>query len=714
MSDENRPPLSGVGEPHDSRPIITPRAELQIDNIIDINVLYALSRAKGDTFYTLVLDDSIPPGHMGYTRLDEGAKGTIHIGTYEASRKTKAAIEGFLIHEVGHHHPTAEYFQNKTHEYMTHDMPIPSQWATSPEATQRFLQALHANPWNAAADIFMEAIMSRHNPPVQLALEALYREMHVGDDDKKENYKNMSKPDQLIQILVGEARYGFPTTAAQDTWIQEAVDPEVYAAYQRLKGAMARFRDAGPFSPLNMPELNQQLIDHNLMEPYKELVREYIKLMEKEVAERKQQRQQEKNQNNQQDQAEGQNQQGAEQGSESNSSTPLTDEEIEEIREQLLDELQKSGEQAREDRNGQQMTQEEAQKLAEDIQKAAQERQRQQEAQQRGELPETPKDQPPQPERHNFEQITRQIQQSSETAHEQEEAEKYGIPVEVYRKWQEIKERRKDIIEELATKYAEILRLGRKPKMKYGQYEGVPTPGLEDITLNIAAKGDTPATYMHPRRIQTPMNVDSWYLVDCSGSMKNGVSDEGSLELLIIDAEAKLQAMQILTDEGALSTEEIPFKLGVTGFTETATKICGLDEDFREHAQQIAARIVYYLNMLNGGTNEVPAIGAVYDELCQRPDNTLKIMTIMTDGYGNLDEVQRLIRRIQQEQNVLVLVLALGSDSQVEQTYQAAIDPSLPQTLFVYHEADVEQIIRRGVDFIEIALESKKEELGLI
>lgn len=570
---------------------------------------------------------------------------------------TRADILGFTTHEAGHHAPEVKKFNDLMIEDLKDPDIVPEPYRASPDHQTRFLQALYSHLDNSLADIWLESFMGRK--PFRF-LGSSIREFQTGKG-KPETLQNISKPEQLMQALIRGIYIEDPSITSEvgrkaiskdnvkeKSVFQDKVDEDVFEAYQRVleSGAMRALIDNSYFAMPARAFISEAELENQIklkFRAYKQVfLPEYLKMVEAEIEERKKQQSQL-----------GQPQSGR------SGAVPLTPEEEQGLLEQLLKELEKAGQDHKPEKST--LSEEEQRKLQQLMNKLSQmAKQRQQEGQNSD-----PNKKPGEEQRlkgiEAIEAMARKFRESDKESDLRGLAESMRVQQETVRTWDAIKEKYKLEIESTAAAYAEIFLDDRRKRLEFLKREGEIVPGLEYETIAALISGELdPETKM--REVVNPdfLELEKWFILDQSSSMA-GEQLEKSIEMMIIDTEALKLVRQNLEDEGLLfPEEEYPFRIAETGFTTVPHEITSLDEPLSDKKE---LTMIEESKKVGGGTEETGTISQVYKKMSLKRGNVIKLITVFTDGEGNMEGLIPIMQQIEEDDEVIFLVVGLGADA---------------------------------------------------
>lgn len=606
-------------------------------------------------------------------------------------------IKGFTYHEAGHHAPEVEELEEKLLEDLKNPEIIPEAYKGSPAAEARFLQAIFSNLDNALLDMWLESSMGKR--PYYLVRESI-TEFQKGKGDI-ESYKGMSKPEQFLQALL-RSRYFEPKE------MEKRLDPEVHEAYKRVmeSGAMQVLLDRRDFENyFAAPRDEERAIERKFAAYKGAFLPEYLNLLEQELEERKKERQQQKKGEPQEGEEPGKPQKGG--GAGPSGAAPLTKEEEQELIEEILKGLEESGKEH--SMAPDPAEEEQKQKVFSEIKQRLEEREKRrregkpEEEEQEAEKP---------PEKLRGEEAIRQLAKELERESKEKEARGLAAAMQVrqesVQRWERIKERYNLEITSLASSLAEVFLDDRRKRLEYLKREGEIVPGLEYETIAALISGELdPETRMKTVRNPEFLETELEFIVDTSGSMM-GEKLEKSVDTLVIVTEALKRVKEDLAGENLLMENEEPFRVGVTKFSDVPERVTKLTDPLDDKKE---LQIIDKASQVGGGTEESAALKEVYRELTLGKKNILKIMAILTDGYGNREGVAPIIRQIEEDKEVIFLALGLGSSKdEGEAIVTTYLEPLRGRegNVFGHAAANPNEVLPAVLEFLKREVDKKR------
>lgn len=685
-----------------------PTTEKQIHaEVITPSYLEMLSSASG--FSLEIVDQQFTGGHAGMT--DMRTK-RIYLSRQHVEKMPAPAQRALMIHEAFHHNPTVVELQDMFEADLKSGDVIPSFIPDTPATREKYLKALRGHLHNALADVWLEAYAGRGaHAQIRSDLKTLYE-----DIEGRKTLMDRSKPEQLVQYLAGEARYG------EKPDLSKFVDPDVATQLKRLesKGGMQVMQSASVFnSPFSTDHQKEQAIK-NKYEMYRRLfLPAYNELLKAEAEKRNEEKQQQKGE------GKGKGQKGKGKGGEKGEKGESVDagerqQGFQDAMNDLLDDLTKSGEEQFGSRAPTKEEIKQAKEILEKIKEIADKTRGSKDAGKKEEGKETGKGETPAPPERSLQDImneraerAEQSAQESQSTLERGLGKQYGVDAAVIRKWNEIKQKHRGLIERAADLKAEIMIKDRQLQMQLPRREGEVIPGLESTTaIEIMSGNPNPETMQSAIRNPEFIQLRKAYIVDTSGSMMGGTLDK-CIEFLVADAESDQIALRRIRDAGQTNVysaeEEEAIAVNVTAFTTEPRLITDFDEAMNDKKE---ITIMSELPRVSGGTSETETIKKVYEHLRDTGPRTVKVMVVLSDGAGDgASTLAPIMQRIEKDQDVIFLAIGLGSmANQVVTTYTSALRKAGRSNVFAMESAEMnDNLLKRIIDFIGQQLELRAE-----
>jgi len=710
----------------------------EIEEVINPTHLKIITEASGGFYF--VPDPSLPPNRVGYTNKETGAicyNPRFHEGMPELGIPPWGyhQIRWFFYHEAGHHNPIVLMLDNAFIEDLGNTEIIPESYRGSPEAETRFFDGLYRHLMNGLVDVWLESFMGRR-PFFPIRESIVEGNISLGQAD---DYRVLNKPEQLIQTLL-KSRF------EEIENLKEKVDPDVLEAFHHCweSGAMTTMMDRHDVENYFAAPADLERAIERKVAAYKEVfLPTYLKLLENELEKRKEECQKEKFDEMKQQQEGGKKGKKKGKGPHSAkasrgkrgagqllrkllgrggqqqpcpidaSAVPLTDEEIEEMKKQIIEELIEAGKQFAPLAPSEDETKRIKGKLA-DIESSLQEIER---------LLKAGKDLPPPGPMDPFgglrgEEAIRALMEQLMRQHLMNEqrglAESMKVSQESIRLWERAKEKYRQEIESMATAYAEIFLDDRRKRIEFGKREGEVTPGLEYETMAAYLSGE-PNPDTHMRTVQNPefLERETEWILDTSGSM-NGDPLRRALEFIIAETEAQKRTREILQGEDLLTHEdEQPFRIGMTIFDVKPHRITKLDEPLNDEKE---VKMIHKGSQVGGGTSETGTIDEVHKEMTLEKKNVIKIIVVVTDGHGDKSGVWPVLQQIEEDDEVIFLAVAISdeeSDRQaILETYMAGLRKDREESnVFGIAHPTIEAAIPEITEFFRVQVEKRRPAL---
>lgn len=683
-----------MSQPESSEKAIRP--DRKLEDIISPDLLHMISQSSGFRFIAdrQLAARSLQSGNVlgGYTEMETRV---IHINELLISGASQLGIEpwtdeklrGLLIHEAGHHHPVVKQLQDALMKNLNNPETIPETYRGDPGSEERFKHALHSHLHNALADVWDESYMGRRPYfPIRNDVDAIYQE-----SDNLTPLVSLSRPEQLIQLIVRLPHH------PQLDYHQEGIKPEVAQALDRIResGAMEAVLDRKAFENYFATDGQRERTLDRKFEAYKKIfLPEYLSLVEQEVAERKEQRQQQKQGTPQIGQGEGQPQSGG--------AVPLTKEEEQEVRDQLLRELEKAGQEFGSQAPSKEESEEEKE-FFDQLRRAI--AKRHQELAEGKSASEQTGDKPQPKGKSGIEQLrdlSRQMLEAEEERQQRGLAAANQVKEESVKSWKDIKGRRKLEIESTAGALAEIFLDDRRKRLEYLRREGEIVPGLEYETISAFLSGDLdPETKMQVVTNPEFLELEHIYVIDTSGSM-SGDYIKKAIDLMVIEIEALKLARATMADESLLtSDDEQPFRIGGLKFSIGTEVITPLEEPLSDKKE---LKLIDEASKVGGGTDETDAIQAAKQTLSAGRSNVIKMITVLTDGYGNREGLAPIMKQIESDNEIIFLACGFGeTDAEASAVTSSYLAPlaNRDKNVFAISESDPEKMLPKVLEFLK-------------
>jgi hypothetical protein len=662
------------------------RTVKDLEKIISADYLKLVSGASGG--FSIALDPSLPPERVGYTNMSSRR---IFINPIHLQALSAPSIRGFSLHEAGHHAPEVVELQDKFTDYMKNDLTIPPAFNQTPQLRQKFLNALHSHLHNALADVWLEAFMGRGTfAATRSDIASLYTE-----GGERKSLQQYPKPEQLAQLLVGEAR--FPGKVP----IDQLVDADVLESYKKIttSGAMRSLESAQAFvNPFSTEADRHGAINRKFNAYSQVFLPEYLRLLEKEAQKRiEEKKQQEGKKQGESEKGKGKNQPGQGEGQPGGAGDMA---QHRDSLEELLDELTEAG------KEYQSMTPsdedlEKAKKIREAIGQIAK-------ALEEGKNQGKPKGKDGPKGLDMISDRMAQAQSDRDDSRTRGLAESMGVHESIVRKLNEIKEEYKREIDSTATALADVFLENRRMRVEFLKREGDIVPGLEFETVSAMVSGEhDPETKMSNVRDPEFLETEIEGIVDQSGSM-SGRKIDMSVSLFVVLIEAMKKVRETLEGENLLMGDEQPLRVGVTGYETAPTRITKLDDSLDDKKE---ITIVEQLSKTGGGTSETATIAQVYGEMKLRSRNVLKIVLLLSDGHGDGAAVHPIMEEIEADNEVVFLAVGLGeTNDQANAVVDSYLDPikNREGNVFAIAETDVTKVLPKIIEFLKREVEKRR------
>ena len=121
-------------------------------------------------------------------------------------------------------------------------------------------------------------------------------------------------------------------------------------------------------------------------------------------------------------------------------------------------------------------------------------------------------------------------------------------------------------------------------------------------------------------------------------------------------------------------------------------------------------KIIDRLSLVGGGTDETEALESAYQTLTLNNNNVIKLIYALSDGYGNEDEVARIVRQVEEDDEVIFLAIGLGSGADnVVKAYTEPLRKPESSNVFGFSAEDPQTMLPYVFDFLKKQVEEKRK-----
>ncbi len=290
-------------------------------------------------------------------------------------------------------------------------------------------------------------------------------------------------------------------------------------------------------------------------------------------------------------------------------------------------------------------------------------------------------------------------------------ADRYGVDQESIRELERIEREYGGVIEMLAEQIAEVFLQQRRPVTEYKRREGMLTPGMEHVLVGGVLRGNHDMDiYEQIRQATEFMQTEFEALLDTSGSMQNNRLEMGRTMVIVI-TQAFMEVKRRLEDEGLLdpATEE-PLRTGIAFFADTPKR---LKKQSDPNDPMWLARMIKQSKEFTGGTDDAAALDALNSEFSQGEDRVLKFMTVVSDGEGNPKGMQDILKQVEGDDQMFVIIIAMGSDpAAVARTYRSAARDAGAANVYVLEGNDIRQNVTDLANYMIGHVQEKAEDMA--
>ncbi len=297
------------------------------------------------------------------------------------------------------------------------------------------------------------------------------------------------------------------------------------------------------------------------------------------------------------------------------------------------------------------------------------------------------------------------VQKSQEDDDIEEKARLYSVRPEIYRLFLGISEKYGAEIASLRDTFIKFILRDYRKQMVRGRKEGqMVGPGREVETYQRLLGGETcPATYLDRVNRPSPRSLQLYNLVDTSGSM---VSDlEGTLAYYTIVTVAAKQIHDELRSNPARydlkKIENDPVEIELVGFDSKPQLIISLAKRLTMYDLMQGFQAMHDNTIRGGGTDDARALKFEHSRMKLHKGRVLKILSMITDGGGQGDRVESILRQIEEDPGIYFFVNGVGAAAgMVKKFYADKFRPAYYYHVFAEESDNVEQAIPKLINFI--------------
>lgn len=204
-------------------------------------------------------------------------------------------------------------------------------------------------------------------------------------------------------------------------------------------------------------------------------------------------------------------------------------------------------------------------------------------------------------------------------------------------------------------------------------------PGREVETFLRQRMGeDRPATLLDRKRVLNPRSLQLYFLIDTSGSMAHDIY--GTLGFFTIFAVSAMNIHKELRENARLydlkRAPNHPLEIELTGFDHIPLVAVPLTKDIDLKTLVQGFQHIHDRTILGGGTDDARALRYEYSRMRVGDPRTLKILSMITDGAGQGNAVEPILRQIEEDRDIYFLVNGIGKHCDaVRAFYQSKFRP---------------------------------------
>ncbi len=299
-----------------------------------------------------------------------------------------------------------------------------------------------------------------------------------------------------------------------------------------------------------------------------------------------------------------------------------------------------------------------------------------------------------------------QSQNAEEEEYIKQKAAELGVNVKTYRLYLDICKEWEDVIKEFTRALSQFVLRDFQVEPRTGFSEGyMITPGREFETyMRIRMGEEDPDTMEGYQTFRNPRVLQLYPCIDTSGSMKHRI--EETLAYYTVIAKSCFNIQQELKHNA--SNYNIPFSwppplsLEVVTFSDTPEVVVPFQETMDEKTLLKGFESIIHETSVGQGTNDSGALKFVYKEMEKNDVNALKILMMLTDGVGNHDLLEPIIRQIEEDPGIYFLVSGVGYGSgAVQKAYQDRFRPTQDFHVFAMEHETVKEALLETLGLIK-------------
>jgi len=252
-------------------------------------------------------------------------------------------------------------------------------------------------------------------------------------------------------------------------------------------------------------------------------------------------------------------------------------------------------------------------------------------------------------------------------ASEMDRGKELGLSLEDLREFERKKSELDGKINYFRDGLIELFGTKLEPERKTHRPEGHLMSGHFSDYLRTVSRGEEPNTFEYLSFKQTIPSIDLLILSDHSGSM-GGEKAEKAAEAGLLFSEAFIRAEEVLDKQYGGGRKKRDFlREGLITFSSSAVLQKPLDEPLNE--KTVAGLYFGIKNISGGGTADAEAVKNLIGYLKEEKgkyhgrQKVLNVVLILTDGQGEKEKVQEVLKTAAELPNTLFVAVGVGSDT---------------------------------------------------
>jgi hypothetical protein len=299
-----------------------------------------------------------------------------------------------------------------------------------------------------------------------------------------------------------------------------------------------------------------------------------------------------------------------------------------------------------------------------------------------------------------------QVQECADEDEIKKKAELYNVRPNVYAMFLYVKSRFQNEINALRDTLVRFVLRDYKKAIVKGRKEGMMiTPGREVETYQRLLTGEhRPATYLDRKNHPSPRAIQLYNLIDTSGSMLTDLDATLAYYLILTMAVLEIQE-ELVKNRAKYNIRQLtnnPIEIELVGFDFSPLLIIPLAKNVDMYTIMQGFQTIHDEIIDGGATNDARALNFEYSRMKLHKRRVLKVLSMITDGGGQGDAIEPVLRQIEEDPDVYFMVNGVGSSSGlVKKYYQEKFRPAHHYHVYANESDSVEEAIPLLIHFIQ-------------